>query len=55
MLKEVHIMLVCLGSNLFVAVLCLGDISILVASWVRFSSFEMVLDIFIAHSEWNVV
>ena len=55
MLKEVHIMLVCLGSNLFVAVWCLGDISILAASWVRFSNFEMVLDIFITHNEWNVV
>ena len=52
--KEVHIMQLCLGSNLVVAV-CLGDISIFVAlchvALGEVFGFEIVLNIFLAHSE----
>ena len=52
--KEVHIMQLCLSSNLFVAV-CLGVICIFVAlchmALGEVFGFEIFLDIFLAHSE----
>ena len=54
MSKEVHIMQLCLGSDLAVTV-CLGDISIFVAlchvALGEVFGFEIVLNIFLAHSE----
>ena len=52
--KEVHIMQLCLGSDLFVAVF-LGDISVFVAlchmALGEVFGFEITFDIFLAHSE----
>jgi len=52
--KEVHIMQLCLGSDLAVVV-CLGDISIFVAlchvALGEIFGFEIVLNIFLGHNE----
>ena len=56
--KEVHIMQLCLSSDLSMTV-CLGGISIFVASCHvalgEVSGFEILLDSFLAHSEYYIV